>query len=397
MSTIQFPAESREVPWVPGTAVHRWYGFGRYYAMFPPSFAHDAVQAFTSPGEMILDPFCGRGNAPFTATVLGRRSLAIDVNPVAWLFSEVKMKPAKSPDRLLRRLKEIGRASRHSDRNGRCRFERMAWAPGVRAFLRAARRELDWENSVTDRTVMAFVALHMQDKHRSGLSNVLWPTIACSPRYAIAWWTKHGFSKPPDVNPVHVLSQKIMNRYRYGVPEQERGRVLLADAREALQNERCRLNATLLITSPPYSGVTDYWNDHWIRLWALGHYLRKDWRKSDKHENRETYRSLIFDVLSEARRHLSVDATILVRSDQRGHTATTCADAMRATWPDRHLHFRFSVSPHHGISVHHGRGGKKAREIDFLITKRQSEAWCGKQGFSIYTPDAVHLAGGRSG
>ena len=38
----------------------------------------------------------------------------------------------------------------------------MAWVPEVRAFLRAARRELDWKNSTIDRTLMAFIALHMQ-------------------------------------------------------------------------------------------------------------------------------------------------------------------------------------------------------------------------------------------
>ena len=57
----------------------------------------------------------------------------------------------------------------------------MAWAPAVRALLKAARRELDWRGSIVDRTLMAFITLHMQDKQGSGLSNVMSPTIAFSP------------------------------------------------------------------------------------------------------------------------------------------------------------------------------------------------------------------------
>ena len=67
--------------WRRNTAPGRWYGFGRYYAMFPQSFIHDAVTNLTKPGESVIDPFCGRGNAPFAATVLGRPAVGVDVNP----------------------------------------------------------------------------------------------------------------------------------------------------------------------------------------------------------------------------------------------------------------------------------------------------------------------------
>ena len=175
----------------------------------------------------------------------------------------------------MRRLNDVARARRIQDRRGQSRFERMAWAPDVRSFIRAARRELDWKGSVTDRTLMAFIALHMQDKLGDGLSNSLWPTIACSPQYAVAWWTKNGFLRPPDVDPVALLTDKIRRRYRYGIPGQAAGLAVLADARDALRT-RAKMNASLLITSPPYNGAIDYWNDHWIRLWILGHGMRKN-------------------------------------------------------------------------------------------------------------------------
>ena len=370
----------RKSPWAPKSAAQRWYGFGRYYAMFPPSFAYDAIKGLTCPGESILDPFCGRGNGPFTGIVLGRPSLGIDINPVAWIFTSVKLTPEKDPERLLRRLNEIARARNVKDRRGQSRFERMAWAPGVRAFLRAARRELDWKHSITDRTLMAFITLHMQDKLGDGLSNGLWPTIACSPQYAVAWWTKNDFLRPPDVDPVTFLTDRIRRRYRYGIPGQAEGIAVLADASVALR-ARNEMNAKLLITSPPYSGVTDYWNDHWIRLWMLGNEMRNDWKRSARYTSRGVYQNLIRDVFQETRRHLTSDAAILVRSDVRRQTADTCLEVLQGIWPHQELLIKTSDAPHGGVSVHHGRGGSRAREVDILIPGERGDSWGKSRGF----------------
>ena len=162
-------APSKSV-WHRSTAAGRWYGFGRYYGMFPQSFVHDAVINLTKPEETVLDPFCGRGNGTFAATVLGRDALGIDVNPIAWLYAAAKLQPAGTPEQVTARLSKIAKARRPNDRRSRSRFETMAWAPPVRALLRAARRELDWQDSVVDRTLMAFITLHMQDKLGCGLS-----------------------------------------------------------------------------------------------------------------------------------------------------------------------------------------------------------------------------------
>ena len=372
---------SLEHPWERNTAAHRWYAFGRYYAMFPPSFAYDAIKGLTNPGEKVLDPFCGRGNGPFTATVLGRPAIGVDVNPIAWLYTAAKFRPATDSDQVLARLEKIGRSRRPEDRRGRNQFEILAWAPRVRAFLRAARRELDWKNSKVDRTLMAFIALHMQDKSGAGLSNVLWPTIACSPRYAVGWWTRQGLTTPPDVDPIRLLTDKIRRRYQYGIPEQAEGIAILGDAHHEL-SRLPSMEAGLMITSPPYCGVTDYWNDHWIRLWILGYEFNKDWTRSAKYENKAAYRSLILGILRKARRHLKEGAAVLVRSDQRRQTAEMCISALQETWPNRKLYFRTTSAQHNGVSNHHGRGGRKAKEIDLLIPgKRGGSRWRRDRGF----------------
>ena len=372
--------DGRKVPWGRGSAAGRWYGLGRYYAMFPPSFAYDAITNLTDEGEWILDPFCGRGNGPFTAAVLQRPSVGIDINPLAWLYTMVKLRPAPEPNRVVHRLSELVRAQRWSDRKSRSRFETMAWAPSVRAFLRAARRELDWQNCAIDRTLMAFIVLHMQDKEGQGMSNALWPTIACSAQYAVRWWTKHKMTHPPSVDPKEFMEKKIRRRYEYGVPKQSRGTAVLGDARCQLM-EMQAIDAGLLITSPPYMGVTDYWNEHWIRLWLLGYRMRKDWGRSAKFGNARQYRGLLAGVFTATKRHLKDGAAVLVRSDRRRQTAETCFEVIKETWPDRDVFVRFSSAKTAGVSAHHGRGGSRAHEMDFLIPGERGCEWWQAQGF----------------
>ena len=381
---LQSQQESKKKIWHRNTAAGRWYGFGRYYAMLPQSFIHDAVINFTKPEDSVLDPFCGRGNVPFAATVLGRSAVGIDVNPIAWLFAKAKLQPAPTSDQITVRLSEIAKACRPSDRHSRNRFETMAWAPAVRALLKAARRELDWQNSIVDRTLMAFITLHMQDKQGSGLSNSMSPTIAYSPAYAVKWWTQKGLLKPPKIEPVAMLEDKIRRRYQYGVPDQAPGTVLLGDSRQELQRQN-HTNAALLITSPPYCGVTDYWNDHWIRLWMLGYPFRKNWLKSARFQNQKDYQDLITCVFRESKIHLKKDAAILVRSDHRRNTAEMCIAAMREIWPHRQLLKRSTIAPYPGISTHHGRGGKQAKEIDLLMPSNRASHWWQSQEFRVYS------------
>lgn len=48
------------------------HDFYRYPARFSPVFAREAIEAFTLPGETVLDPFCGGGTTLVEAVSLMR-------------------------------------------------------------------------------------------------------------------------------------------------------------------------------------------------------------------------------------------------------------------------------------------------------------------------------------
>ncbi len=66
------------------------HGFYKYPARFSPSFARAAIQAFTDPGDLILDPHVGGGTALVEALALGRHAVGVDVSALAEFVSSAK-------------------------------------------------------------------------------------------------------------------------------------------------------------------------------------------------------------------------------------------------------------------------------------------------------------------
>ena len=359
-----------KLPWPARTSQHRWYGLGRYYAMFPAPFVTSAIRTFTETGDVVLDPFSGRGNAPYIAAALGRPGVAVDILPVAWLFTTAKLSPSKKIDHVLARLRELQKAVRPKDCRYRNVFETMAWAPAVRGFLRTARRELNWKESRVDRTLMAFIALHMQDSNPTGLSNRFSPTVAHSPSYAVRWWKKRGLLHPPETDPVAYLASCIRRRYAFGVPELAHSETRLGDARLELKGASAH-NAKLLLTSPPYHDMTDYWNDQWIRLWLLGADMRKNWNKTQKHSNLGSYRILINEVFTSAKKHVRDDGAVIVRCGDKPTTADTCREAIKLAWPSWSIFERRTEVPRHGKASGYGHGARIVCERDYIVASSE--------------------------
>ncbi len=84
----------RHAPRTYQTGADRWAGIGPYYAMFPVAFADSVVSKFTQPGDVVLDPFAGRGTSVFSAAVQHRIGLGIELNPVGWVYARTKLNPA---------------------------------------------------------------------------------------------------------------------------------------------------------------------------------------------------------------------------------------------------------------------------------------------------------------
>ena len=74
---------------------HKYY---RYPARFSPHFARQAIKTFSSPGDLILDPFMGGATTLVEARALGRRVIGSDISSLSLFLSRVKTRILSNQD-----------------------------------------------------------------------------------------------------------------------------------------------------------------------------------------------------------------------------------------------------------------------------------------------------------
>src|SRR5437016_13454841 len=77
-----------------------------YLAMFPAEFVREKVVAYSSPGEWVFDPFCGRGTTVLESLLLGRNAAGSDINPVAFCVARAKAERPALPA-VLQRVSDL--------------------------------------------------------------------------------------------------------------------------------------------------------------------------------------------------------------------------------------------------------------------------------------------------
>jgi len=303
---------------------NRFHALCPYFAMFPESFAETWIERLTKPGDLVLDPFCGRGTAPFQALLMGRRAVGNDINPVAFCLTKAKSgAPLKSSV-----LGRIGRLE-----SG---FDARSWEPRKRslppffqaAFSRVTLRQLlylrdalDWRGSRVDAMIASLTlgSLHGEsERYDTYLSNQMPRTISTKPDYSLRFWAQRGFTAP-ERDVFALLRDRTAYRYESTMPRGE-AHVLNLDMRE-LSRADLPVPVKCVITSPPYLNVTDYGEDQWLRLWFLGgepHPTRGVISRDDRHRNADSYWRLIADMWRMLSAIVAPRANIVVRLGGRG-------------------------------------------------------------------------------
>src|SRR5260221_5054335 len=79
-------------------ARHRWY---YYKEGFSPNLVEQAIQQTgISIEDLVVDPFNGSGTTTLTSSILGFRSLGIEVNPFTAFLADAKVESSESADLL---------------------------------------------------------------------------------------------------------------------------------------------------------------------------------------------------------------------------------------------------------------------------------------------------------
>ena len=72
---------------------HSFHPMCSYLASFPAALTHAFIARYSRPGDVVLDPFSGRGTTPLQACAEGRIGVGNDLNPFAHLLTAAKVEP----------------------------------------------------------------------------------------------------------------------------------------------------------------------------------------------------------------------------------------------------------------------------------------------------------------
>src|SRR6266487_5806711 len=73
---------------------HAFHPMCSYLASFPAALAHAFIGRYSRRGDVVLDPFSGRGTTALQACAEGRIGVGNDLNPLAHLLTAAKVQPA---------------------------------------------------------------------------------------------------------------------------------------------------------------------------------------------------------------------------------------------------------------------------------------------------------------
>lgn len=247
-----------------------------YRACFKPQLPRFFIERLTAPGDVVYDPFMGRGTTLVEAALLDRVPFGCDVNPLSQVFGGARLRP---PD-----LAEVEKRFDTLPLN-----EPADEPPDLLAFYHP-----------TTLRRLSSLKNYFQARRRAGSldSLDLWLEMVCLNRL-----TGHspGFfsvrTMPPN-QAVSVKSQrKINDRLKQTPPPRDvrkivlkKSRQLLGDVTPALRTQLLRWadashiingpadctpeipaeSVSLVVTSPPFLDVVDYATDNWLRCWFLG-------------------------------------------------------------------------------------------------------------------------------
>jgi hypothetical protein len=348
---------------------HRFHAICPYFAMFPETFVERWVEQLTEPGDLVADPFSGRGTTALQSLLAGRRALACDVNPVAYVLTRAKTNaPARA--RLHERLTALEAQHRTQADPApgepttealapNAEFFRLAFAPATLDQLLFLRAVLDVRNSDVDCMIAALIlgALHGESTSPRYLSNQMPRTISTKPAYSVRFWQARNL-RPAKRDVFTVLRTAVDFRYASARPKR-RATVLLGDMRE-LPRQVPAYKARLVITSPPYLDTTSFEEDQWLRLWFLGGAPRPTKgviSRDDRLHTRDAYWQLIGDLWRTLGHLVAAGGHIVIRIAGRGLTSDDLTEGLI------------------GTSVLSGRSATLVSQETSPIARRQTDAF----------------------
>ena len=242
-----------------------------YRACFKPQLPRFFIDRLTAPGDVVFDPFMGRGTTLLEAALLGRQTLGNDVNPLSRILLEPRLEPP-APDAVEARLAALALdgSAEHPDGFDVFFHERtLNQICRLRAWLHE-RRAAGAADAV-DRWIR-MVAINRLTGHSPGFFSVY--TLPPNQAASIERQRKNNTrrNQRPEYRDVAALIMRKTRALLRDVPHQAPTGRQRGFFRQPVGTPFACDGppVSLSVTSPPFLNVVNYKADNWMRCWFAG-------------------------------------------------------------------------------------------------------------------------------
>lgn len=281
--------------------MHSLHYANSYRASFKPELPDFFIRRYTNPGETVADPFGGRGTTILQASLLSRKGLSNDVNPLSERLAYPKINPV-TIEELCNRLEEIDLSqpvdlSREEDMSMFYHKDTYKELINLRNYLRNNRTKVD--------RFIEMIALSRLHGHSNGFFSAY-----SFPQISIPKANQAKINKTRGVEPDYrEVKPRIIKKAKTALKSGnikdirhwgQYQRLTTDDSRDLKDWESESVH--LVVTSPPFLNQVDYVQDTWIATWFCDIPREEIEGKIIQTPDLETWTKFISDTLSELHR-----------------------------------------------------------------------------------------------
>jgi hypothetical protein len=243
-----------------------------YRACFKPQLPRFFIERLTQPGDVVYDPFMGRGTTPVEAALLGRVPWGNDINPLSLTLTAPRLSPP-SLAQIEARLREINLA----DHNELPEDLLVFYHPETLREICALKKHFLNHRLDSIDAWLRMVSLNRLTGHSPGFFSV----YTLPPNQAVSIGSQRKINTkrnqtPPRREVAKLILKKSKQLLGDVTPEVKQTlQSVLPHAqftnRPAAATDELPANSvSLVVTSPPFLDVVQYADDNWLRCWFLG-------------------------------------------------------------------------------------------------------------------------------
>lgn len=238
-----------------------------YRACFKAELPRFFIERLTQPGDLVHDPFMGRGTTLLEAALLGRRAAGNDINPLSAMLVGPRLAPP-SLDDIAATLAAIDFAAEAEADLALLAF----YHPGTLRQVAALRAWLIERGDRLDAAgrFIRMVALNRLTGHSPGFFSVY--TLPPNQAVSVASQLKINArrAQTPPLRDVASIILKKSASLLADVSPASPSPPLLMTGKASSTPALADASVTLAVTSPPFLDIVDYGRDNWLRCWFAG-------------------------------------------------------------------------------------------------------------------------------